>query len=376
MKSRKIRQTTATPAAGEQALAELGQVMSELAHDLSNEMVVLQGWAVLARGELDAGRLPSGEVDQVLEIATAAGDMLRDLIATVAGQALSPEVSFDPIAVTEAVVGRRVRSIAGRDVHLTAEIPCDLRVRGLASFWSRLVANLLHNAARHARGRIDVRLVRDDESLVVRVEDDGAGVAPRDRSAIFDPFWSADDGVGLGLSSTRWLARQLGGEVEYRTDTVLGGAAFEVRIPADRLISDRAPSTGAATLSGLRLLVIEDDRLVRRSLVRLMARAGVDARELDPTGEAVEALLDAVLAALPDAILLDLHLGRRTGIQLWDRIRDELPALATRAVFMSGSGPGDEGWEAAATTGQPVLAKPFSLEQLADALARLPRRPS
>lgn len=359
-------------------LAAFGQVAGELLHDLANEVQVLQGWALLARGEADAGRVPRAETLRVATLAADLGRMLRDVVDTLAHRALSPEVTFDPHVLTEAVVGDRVRDLAPLSVRLESGLPKGVRVAGRSSFWIRLVANLVLNASRFAKNQVLVRLwrMRDPEggwTVVLRVEDDGPGISRADQEAIFQPLWRGErGGAGLGLSSVRWVAGQLGGHIAYDERCSLGGAAFEFRVPAVAgfpLPTDNP--AGEPLLQGSRLLVIDDDAAVRRALSRLLVRAGAEARELDPTGEPEEQLLQGILGAIPDFILLDLWLGERGGVALWNRLAMEMPQLAARVVFVSGAFPGDPLWEAAARTGQPVLGKPFDLERLLGVLVQL-----
>jgi CheY-like chemotaxis protein len=375
--------------------AALGQVMGELVHDLANDIAVLQSWALLADGELAAGRAPDVEVKRVVEISGALGHMLRDVLATLVEDGLSPEVQFDPAAVAESVISRRVRDLPALGIRFRSDLPKGTTVRGRHSFWVRTVANLLGNSTRYARGDILVTLALDRSGsrtmVVLRVEDDGPGVPAAEREDVFRPGWRGEPGgSGLGLSSVAWSVAQLGGEVCYREGSPLGGAAFEVRVPAAGPLARRAANASAGSgvrllapppslaaspsLAGLRLLVIDDDEGVRQVLGRLLRRVGADVRELDPVGEPEEQLVLEVLRTLPDVVLLDLRLGERGGLSLWHRLRAELPQLARVVIFLTGASPGDPDWDAAAASGQPVLNKPFEVAKLALAIRSLRAR--
>jgi CheY-like chemotaxis protein len=118
----------------------------------------------------------------------------------------------------------------------------------------------------------------------------------------------------------------------------------------------------------VRLLVVDDNELVRSAVTRLLRRVGASVKELDPCGEPEERVVERVVGALPDFVVLDLYLGDRGGLTLWNRLRDEMPEIAARTLFVSGAVPGDPAWTAALETGQPVLPKPFDLDQLVDAI--------
>lgn len=358
------------------ALAELGRVAGELVHDLANEVQVLHSWAQLARGEVQAGHMPATEVDHVVHLSSSLARMLRDVLGALAGQTMSHEVEFDPTAVTEASLSDWLHELLPLTVRLRSTLPADVRVAGQESFWVRTLVNLLRNAARHARGEVLIRLSLSEgldrrPRVVLRVEDDGPGLPAEVQDAVFHPFFrSTTGGTGLGLSSVSWMVSQLRGEVRYVADSTLGGAGFEVRVPARR--GSRAPegASQSGALQGLRLLLVDDDPAVRFALTRLLRRVGAEVRELDPVGMPEEQVVSSVLSSLPDAILLDLHLGERGGLGLWRRMRQDMPQLAERVLFISGSAPGDASWEEAHRTGQPVLAKPFEMTHLVQALGR------
>src|SRR5690554_5337269 len=91
----------ATKQSGQESLTALGKVTGELVHDLANEVQVLQGWATLARGEAAMGRPPLNEIQRVVDISSRLGRMLRDMLATVSGETLTPELDFAPHSLTE-----------------------------------------------------------------------------------------------------------------------------------------------------------------------------------------------------------------------------------------------------------------------------------
>lgn len=100
------------------------------------------------------------------------------------------------------------------------------------------LGNLLANAGRFATSRIDVSVVADGEDWIVRVDDDGPGIAPEQRRRVFEPLRStrptadADGaGVGLGLAIVHQLVLAMGGVVTA-SESSSGGARVELRLPA------------------------------------------------------------------------------------------------------------------------------------------------
>lgn len=131
----------------------------------------------------------------------------------------------------------QMRMEPGRNLRITArsdaqEIMIDARLM------TRAVDNLLQNAARHAGSSIHIELSRDwNQDVIMRVEDDGPGIAEEDRERIFEPFERVDSsrsrsdgGYGLGLAIVRQVAVWHGGTARAE-ESALGGACFEVRWP-------------------------------------------------------------------------------------------------------------------------------------------------
>jgi signal transduction histidine kinase len=115
----------------------------------------------------------------------------------------------------------------------------------------QIVGNLLDNAQRHGGGVVSVRLRRSRTRNVIEVDDDGPGVLPEHREAIFRPFVRGassasrgdTDGAGLGLAIVARLAESHGGRASVR-DRPGGGARFRVELGGTALLSRRAAADG------------------------------------------------------------------------------------------------------------------------------------
>ena len=113
------------------------------------------------------------------------------------------------------------------------------RVDGSSRQLTQVVRNLLDNAARHANGRVAVGVATVGSEVVLSVEDDGPGIAPEDRTRVFDRFTRLDagrardvGGSGLGLALVKRIVSIHGGTVQVAETNGQGGARFEVRLPS------------------------------------------------------------------------------------------------------------------------------------------------
>jgi CheY-like chemotaxis protein len=358
-------------------LNALGQIAGELIHDLANVVAVVHGRASLALGDARAGRPAAGELERLVESSEDLGVMLRDVLEILRGSQLSPEVRFDPIRVVERVVRRFLDSAPPLEVRLRSSLPPSVAVAGRGSFLARALLNLLNNAARYARSevRMTLSIAEDDTSdLLLLVEDDGPGIDSAMVSGIFQPLFRGDQGgaAGLGLSSVSWAVTQLGGSIRHCGRAALGGAAFEIRVPAI-VPRKAAPPVPLGAVSGTRIALMEEDPSVQHALRKLLVRMGADVTEVDPSELGEEEILQSLLRALPDVILLDLRLADREGRNLWKCLREQVSTLASRVIFLTTLGPGDPQWDAAQATGQPIVSKPLEVAALAAAVAAIGR---
>lgn len=124
----------------------------------------------------------------------------------------------------------------------------NLTVSTNLSLFKQIITNLLSNAYAHAfknrdDGKLRIDANVDNQLLTIRLQDNGAGVAPEAASHIFEPFYTttrSEGGTGLGLSAAFNAATLLNGTISYQTECELGGACFEVRFPVE-LIEDGSP---------------------------------------------------------------------------------------------------------------------------------------
>ena len=107
-----------------------------------------------------------------------------------------------------------------------------------ADLAERILQPVVENACRYGRSRVRIRLERDSARIAYLVEDDGPGVSPDEREAIFEPgvrglagrASNGAGGAGLGLALARRLARSASGEIAVEADP--GGGRFLVSLPA------------------------------------------------------------------------------------------------------------------------------------------------
>jgi two-component system NtrC family sensor kinase len=207
----------------------------------------------------------------------------------------------------------------------------------------------------------------------VAVEDDGPGIPDDLRDRIFDPFVStkpAGVGTGLGLSICRELLAAMEGTL-YLDGSYPGGARFVVELPAAAApvvaAESRPPTSAPAAPEGRRVLLIDDDRDVLETYEVILAMEGHHVRSCHRGRDALAALEQDDF----DVILCDLRLPDIPGPELLAILEGIRPELASRVIFATGDVMSDSSQAFLAETPNPVLYKPFRIEDLLRAMERV-----
>jgi signal transduction histidine kinase/CheY-like chemotaxis protein len=252
----------------------------------------------------------------------------------------------------------------------------------------QVLSNLVGNAVKFTeRGRVEVRLERDEDgSTVVAVRDTGVGIDPTRVGAIFDPFIQADasttrrfGGTGLGLSIAKRLTEAMGGRIDVESELGVG-STFRVTVPLERceapLRVESKRSSATPVVGSLRVLVVEDDAILREIAHALLVRLG---QEVTVAEDGVRGLAVARATAF-DVVITDVQLPGIDGVSLWRQLLESLPperrpygAAMTADVL-------EEHRAKYAEAGLDFVGKPVSIEALEALLRRarawLATRPS
>jgi CheY-like chemotaxis protein/anti-sigma regulatory factor (Ser/Thr protein kinase) len=242
----------------------------------------------------------------------------------------------------------------------------------------QVFVNLLMNAAQAiGEGHADANEIRveatcdDGEKMVtVLVADTGHGIPLEIQSRLFEPLFTTKPigvGTGLGLSTCYGIVSGFGGRIEV--DSVPGkGSSFRVILRASeraRAAERVAASVGTASSRG-RILIIDDDEQVARSLARLLAASHNVEVSLEPN-----AVVERLLAGEHfDVIFCDLMMPTMTGMDLHALVAGKRPDQAERIVFVTGGAFTPALRTFASTTRNTVLEKPFDTAALEAVLAR------
>jgi signal transduction histidine kinase len=212
--------------------------VSDASHELRSPLASLRQFAEVARAHPD--RVAASELSEAILDEGARLERLVDGMLTLArsdehGLVVAPRaVDLDDLVLAEV---QRLRASTGLRVDATAVGAG--RIDGDPALIAGLLRNLVDNAARHANSAVRIELAETGGAVVFAIGDDGDGIPAAERERVFDRFVRLDDargresgGSGLGLSIVREIAVAHGGSVSA-TESPLGGARFEVRLPSN-----------------------------------------------------------------------------------------------------------------------------------------------
>lgn len=332
-------------------MASVGQLAAGIAHEANNPLGYVSANLAFAQerlSELDADNLAvlRAEIDEALAEARQGAEriarVVRDLKTFARPEPNSGATLVSLHAVLDSTLKMANTELVHR-AHVTRDYDAVPPVRADEARLAQVFLNLLLNAAQALPdGRADCHEVtvatrsEGTDSVVVEVSDTGCGIRPEDLPHVTEPFFTTKPvgvGTGLGLSVCQSIVHGLGGTLSI--DSAPGtGTRVRVTLPAARDVGDarKNPSLRAGPLSReLRILIVDDDPLVRRSMQRTLrehavtlAASGRDAIERVRRGERF------------DLILCDVMMPELTGIDVHDHIAAIDENVARRIVFLTG----------------------------------------
>ena len=356
-----------------QKLEAVGRLAGGVAHDFNNLLTAVIGYGELLAASFDE---PDERVDDVREILNAArrGAILtRQLLGFARQQSTAPRV----VDVNEVVrnLQRMLVPLIGADVTITTDLdPSVGTVMIDPGQLEQVITNLAVNArdAMPGGGRLTIATRDEGDHVVLAVTDTGVGIPDEIKAHIFEPFFTTKDvgqGTGLGLATCYGIAQQAGGTIQC--DSAVGeGTTFRVRLPrhGERTagpVGEKAEPLPAIERGVRRIMVVEDDEMVRRITAAILEDGGYHVVAREGPSAAFAHLLEA-----PDPIDLvvsDIVMPRMSGPAFGRVLATTHPGLPM--LFISGYTPDEKLRSDLSVLGHPFLAKPFTRDGLLQAVA-------
>ncbi len=367
----------------------VGQLTGGIAHDFNNMLAVISGALNLlkrkrARGETDFDRF----IDAALEGAQRAATLTQRLLAFSRQQPLAPE----PLVVNRLVasMSELLTRTLGEHINIETVLAAGLwQVRADPAQLENAVLNLAVNArdAMPEGGRLTIETqnafvdeafaaefaLASGQYVLLAVTDSGSGMTPEVIARAFDPFFTTKGvgrGTGLGLSQVYGFVRQSGGHVKIQSGIGVG-TTVRIYLPRHHGESEvpAAKPLAAAARQGNNsevILVVEDDSRVRTLSVESLRELGYTVIEAGSPRAAL-AVVDG-----PETVTLlftDVVMPEMSGRELADLAQVKRPGL--KVLYTTGYTRNAIVHNGMLDPGTSLLAKPFSIEELARKVRQL-----
>lgn len=365
------------------------EFMAMLSHELRNPLAPMRHAIDLLTGREEDPELRERAreiLDRQIGYLSRLVDDLTDVARISTG---TPSLELEAVDLVEVVrnVVRDYGTLAGDfDVELDAHLPeTAVPVQGDEARLSQVLGNLLDNAFTHtpAGGNVDVRLVTEEETAVVTVEDEGPGLSEDQLEEVFEPFHQAreagtraGEGLGLGLTVARRLVELHGGTLSAESEGAAAGSIFRLCLPLESE-GPGAPAPGGEEGSragddveevgehdgalARRVLIVEDYEDAAETMAMTLRSFGCD---VEVAGD-VAAGLSTAGEYRPDVVLCDIGLpGDRDGYDLARSIRSDPELDGIRLVAITGFGSDLDRAQADEAGFDDHLTKPVDADEL------------
>jgi signal transduction histidine kinase len=373
----------------EQALKEgderKDQFLAMLAHELRNPLAPISNAVQIMKAEGLSGPYFQWSIkvieDQIKQMTRMVDDLL-DVSRITRGKVVLQKEPIDLEVVVDLAVEASRPLIKDCKHELTVVLPPRPIILEVdPARMAQVLSNLLNNAAKYTDegGEISLSAEQAGREVLIRVRDNGIGIAPELLPHVFDMFTQADQtlsrsrgGLGIGLTLVRSLVEMHDGRVGVHSDGPDRGSEFTVRLPlpaqpdaaqpdaAQPDAADPATHDPGIPLPRRRILVVDDNRSHATSLGVLLRTMG---HQVDEAYDGVTAL-ELARRHRPDVILLDIGLPVMDGYEVARRCREQKDLEQTMLVAMTGYGKEEDRRRSQEAGFNVHLVKPVNLEDL------------
>jgi two-component system cell cycle sensor histidine kinase/response regulator CckA len=360
----------------------LGLLAGGVAHDLNNILGGIVSLPDLLMAELPAGSEAHTMLEIIKESGARAAAVVADLMTMAKGVASSREVVGLNDVVQSYLLSGEYQTLKKHHPGVAVKTQLDadlLAVKAMPVHIKQALINLVVNAAeaiedsgtirvstrnqyvdRALRGYDDVRV---GEYAVLRVEDDGPGIAPENLDRIFEPFYSSKkmgrSGTGLGLAIVWNAVQDLDGYIDVQSSP--RGTAFELYFPITREAAPvRTETAWTELVGGGECILVVDDEAQQRSIACKMLRSLGYHPEAVPSGEQA---LEYVKTRPVDLVVLDMIMDPgMSGRQTYEQIVRLRPGQ--KAIIASGYAETEDVRVTQGLGAGEYVKKPYTLEKL------------
>jgi two-component system CheB/CheR fusion protein len=368
-----------------EAVRRRDEFLAMLSHELRNPLAAVVTATELIKGESSSHGTTNGPIEVIDRQSQQMSRLLDDLLdasRVTQNKIELRKARLDLRAIVEDAAAAARPLMEANHLGFSVDVDRDaLEIDGDAARLQQVCVNLLTNAAKYTPtgGHVMLEAKREATYAVVRVRDDGMGIARNMLDAIFDLFVQsnrtlerAQGGIGVGLTLAKSLVELHGGTLTAHSDGEGKGSIFEVRLAiSERRREADAVKPIAKVVKGSRVVIVEDNVDAREMLCHLLARAGLECRSVGDGSDAV-ALIDSFQ---PHAAIIDVGLPGIDGFEVARRVRKNPKNAEMILVAVTGYGQQADKDLALEAGFNFHMVKPIKLDQLSEILGQFDGKP-
>lgn len=369
-----------------QKLEAIGQLAGGVAHDFNNMLAVILMRSELALQKLDPSSPLHHHLTEIHKTAQRSADLTRQLLGFARKQVVMPRVLNLNAEIAASL--SMVRSLVDEAITVEWVPGADLwPVKLDPSQLNQILVNLCVNARDAIDGVGKIVIHTENSALdasftdpsfdftpgdyvLLTITDDGCGMSREVLSHLFEPFFTTKElgkGTGLGLATVYGIVRQNGGYIQVYSEVGVG-TTFKIYFPRHRETIEPLsfPTEIMPRGSGETILLVEDEQAVLEMIAEGLPRLGYTVLTASAPSEALR-----VAATHPqpiDLLITDVIMPEMNGRQLAAEIALHQPQI--RRLFISGYPVDFITHRAVLDEHEPILTKPFSFHQLAEAVRK------
>jgi len=349
-----------------QKMEAIGVLAGGVAHDFNNLLTGILGNAFLLKSRIPDNAGAVEAVHGIIDASEKASQLTRQLLGF-ARRSSNQSEPIDLHKIVRSVVDLLSRTIDKRVRIVTLFEAQRAEILGDAGQMYQMVLNLALNArdAMPDGGELRLGTRVEDSELILTVRDSGVGIPESIREHIFEAFFTTKEpekGTGLGLAMVYGIVQHHGGRIRFESDGKTG-TAFEVSLPlATKTVPEPGKAAGGETprLRG-RILVIDDEPVVRRVLSKMLQELGFEVTGSEDSLEAIEFYRGNHQAI--DLVILDLVMPKLGGGEVLARLRAIQPRI--KAILSTGYDRDGVVTEILKQGNVSFLQKPYTMDSLA-----------
>src|SRR5262245_17911408 len=361
------------------------EFLAMLAHELRNPLAPISNATRALRltdGEGPELREASAMLErQVGQMARLVDDLL-DMSRITRGKIELRKERVELAPIVHQAVEAVVAQYRSMNHELTVTLPSGpVQLEADPARLAQVIGNLLNNACKFTDkgGHVWLTVVQQGDQAVIRVRDNGIGIAADDQSRLFGMFAQVDtslersrDGLGIGLTLVKTLVEMHGGTVQVHSAGLGRGSEFTIRLALAAAIA--RPSSQPAVREpippsvGRRILIVDDSEDGAESLAMLLQLGGHETYKAHDGQEAIK----AAERLRPDAVLLDIGLPILNGYEVCRRIRREPWGQPLTIVALTGWDQEEDRHRSREAGFDAHMVKPVDHDELLRLLASLP----